>query len=293
MCRFLAYVGRPVGLEDLVWEHPHSIVHQSWAPRHQRPGAVNADGFGVGWYDLAVRPEPARWRSPRPAWAERGVRSVAGLVRTTCVLAAVRDATPPTPVEESGTPPFIAGPWLFAHNGAVEGFASSAAGGFAAPGGAPSDRRVSRSAADARPAGPPPAVLPSSSPVSVRLRHMVSDTRAAAIEGASDSEVLFALTLDRLDAGADPTTALARVVAEVGAVAPARLNLVLTDGRKVAATASGDSLFVLESDGAVVVASEPYDDDPRWQPVPDGSSVGANASGATVAPLTPAGRSRS
>jgi len=60
----------------------------------------------------------------------------------------------------------------------------------------------------------------------------------------------------------------------------------------VAATASGDSLFVLESDGAVVVASEPYDDDPRWQPVPDGSSVEANASGATVTPLTPAGRSR-
>ncbi len=276
MCRFLAYLGPSVGLEELVWGQPHSIVRQSWAPRQQRAGAVNADGFGLGWYDLAVRPEPARWRSPRPAWAERSFRSVAGLLRTTCALAAVRDATPPSPIEESGTPPFTAGPWLFAHNGAVPGFTG---------------------------------------PLGVRLRHMVSDTRAAGIEGASDSEVLFALTLDRLDAGADPGTALAGVVADVvdlsgvpgpsgplsgvpgpsgplSGVTAARLNLVLTDGRRLAATAWGDSLFVLESDKAVVVASEPYDDDPRWKPVPGGSLVGADASGATVTPLTPAGRSR-
>jgi len=248
MCRFLAYLGPPVGLEDLVWEQPHSLVRQSWAPRHQRPGAVNADGFGMGWYDLSVRPEPARWRTPRPAWAERSFRSGAGLVRATCVLAAVRDATPPSLVEESGTPPFTAGPWLFAHNGAVEGFRDASVG--------------------------------------VRLRRMVSDARAAGIEGASDSELLFALALDRLDAGADPGAALAHVVAAVTDVAPARLNLVLTDGRRVAATSSGDSLFVLESDGTVVVASEPYDDDPRWQPVPDGSLVGADASGTAVTPLT-------
>jgi len=255
MCRFLAYLGQPVGLEDLVWGPTHSIVRQSWAPRHQRRGAVNADGFGVGWYDLAVRPEPARWRSPRPAWSERSFRSVAGLVRTTCMLAAVRDATPPAPVEESGTPPFTAGAWLFAHNGAIAGFTG--------PGGN-----------------------------AVRLRRMVSDLRAAAIEGASDSEVLFALALDGLDAGADPATALADVVASVGQVGAARLNLVLTDGRRVAATAVGDSLFVLESDGAVVVASEPYDDDPRWQPVPDGSLVGADASGTTVTPLIATGSNR-
>ncbi len=273
MCRFVAYLGEPVGLEELVWGPPHSIVRQSWAPRHQRPGAVNADGFGMGWYDLDVRPQPARWRSPRPAWAERSFRSVAGLLRTTCALAAVRDATPPSPVEESGTPPFAAGPWLFAHNGVVDGFA-----------------------------GPP----------GVRLRRMVSDTRASGIEGASDSEVLFALALDRLDAGADPGTALSEVVAVVdalgqsgplsgvlgqsgplsGVTAADRLNLVLADGRQLAATASGDSLFVLDSGTAVVVASEPYDDDPRWEPVPDASLVGASASGVTVTPLTPAGSSR-
>jgi glutamine amidotransferase len=247
VCRFLAYLGPPVILEDLLWGPTHSLVTQSWAPRHQRAGAVNADGFGVGWYDHSVRPEPARWRAARPAWAERSFRSVAGLVRSPAVLGALRDATPPSPVEESGTPPFTDGPWLFAHNGAVEGFTGG--GG-------------------------------------VGLRRLLSDRRAARIEGASDSEVLFALALDRLDQGSSPPVALGEVVATVEAAAPARLNLVITDGYRVAATAWGDSLFVLESTGAVVVASEPYDDDARWRPVPDRSTVHGDASGVSVTPLT-------
>ncbi|HEX2274995.1 MAG TPA: ergothioneine biosynthesis protein EgtC [Acidimicrobiales bacterium] len=250
MCRFVAYLGPPVTLQALLYDPPHSLVRQSWAPRHQRQGAVNADGFGVGWYDHEVRAEPARWRTPRPAWADRSFASVAGLVRSTAVLAALRDATPPSPVEESGTPPFTSGPWLFAHNGRVEGFAG---GG----------------------------------PTKVGLRRRVSDTRAAGIEGASDSEVLFALALDRLDEGAEPGRALADVVATASGVAPARLNLVLTDGHRLGATAWGESLFVRESEGTVVVASEPYDDDPRWTPVPDRSLVVADRSGAGVAPLTP------
>ena len=249
MCRFLAYLGPPVSLQALLYDPPHNLVRQSWAPRRQRQGAVNADGFGVGWYDHSVRAEPARWRTPRPAWAERSLASVAGLVRSSAVLAALRDATPPSPVEESGTPPFTRGPWLFAHNGRVEGFAG---GGPTAP----------------------------------VLRKLVSDARAAAIEGASDSEVLFALALDRLDAGAEPGPALVEVVATVGGVGPATLNLVLTDGHRVAATAYGESLFVRDDGDAVVVASEPYDDDPGWAPVPDGSLVAADNAGARVAPLS-------
>jgi gamma-glutamyl hercynylcysteine S-oxide hydrolase len=248
VCRFLAYLGPPLTLQSLLYDPPHSLVRQSWAPRHQREGAVNADGFGVGWYDRDVRPEPARWRTARPAWVERSFASVAGLVRSTAVLAAVRDATPPAPVEESGTPPFTAGPWLFAHNGRVEGFADQ-------------------------------------SPLRARLRHLVSDGRSAAIEGASDSEVLFALTLDRLDQQMAPGAALGDVVSTVVDLAPARLNLVLTDGLRLAATAWGDSLFTLEGDASVVVASEPYDDDARWRPVTDRSLVEGDVTGMKVTPL--------
>ena len=250
MCRFLAYLGPPVDLHALLYAPEHSLLCQSYAPRHQRHGRVNADGFGVGWYDRTVRAEPALYRRDRPMWSDRSLASMAGLIRSGAVLAAVRDATPPAPVEESGTPPFAAGPWLFAHNGAVAGFADGAG---------------------------------------AALRRRLSPRRLAGVEGRADSEVVFALVLGALDEGASPEVALATAVAEVAAVAPARLNLALTDGTAMAATSWGDSLFVLSGAGVagdgVVVASEPSDDDPRWRPVPDASVVAVGAGGVRISAL--------
>ncbi len=248
MCRFLCYLGPPVTLASVVLDPPHCLRRQASSPRHQRVGAINADGFGVGWYDHARRPEPARYRTARPIWSDRTFESMAGLVTSPALVAAVRDATPPSPVEETGSQPFTAGRWLFAHNGKVEGWSVDAE-------------------------------------VKAALRRTLSDVRAAALEGGADSEVLFALALDRLDAGASPAEALSAVVAGAAAVAPSILNLLLTDGHRVTATACGDSLFVLEGEDSVVVASEPYDDDPRWRPVPDGSMVEAGPGWVTTAPL--------
>ncbi|HZQ27800.1 MAG TPA: ergothioneine biosynthesis protein EgtC [Acidimicrobiales bacterium] len=246
MCRLLAYVGPPVTLHDLLLAPPHSLLRQSWEPRHQRHGAVNADGFGVGWYDHDRRPEPARYRRARPIWTDRSFASLAGVVASTAVLAAVRNATPPAPVEESGAAPFTSGPWLFAHNGAVEGFAGPSGCG-------------------------------------VQLRAAVSPGRLAEIEGAADSEVLFAMVLGGMDTGLSPAAAMQLVVAGVASMAPgSRLNLALTDGRRVVATAFGDSLFVRRA-GGVVVASEPFDDEPGWEHVPDRSLVEATAESVSIA----------
>ena len=251
MCRHLAYLGPPVTLEALLLGPEHSLLRQSWQPRHQRHGNLNADGFGAGWYDLARRPEPARYRSARPIWADRSFASLAGLVSSEAVLAAVRSATPPLPVEETSAPPFTAGPWLFVHNGAVDGFKEG---------------------------------------IGTQLRRAVSDRREGGIEGASDAEVLFALVLDQLDAGARPDAALGEVMARVLAITTARLNLALLDGRSVTATAYGASLFVRGGDGAggpgLVVASEPFDDAPGWRAVPDGSVVAGTAGAVTVSPLS-------
>lgn len=253
MCRLLAYLGPPVTLESLLFRPEHSLVRQSYAPRHQRHGRVNADGFGVGWYDRSQRREPARYRSDRPIWSDRSLASMAGLIRSGAVLAGIRDATAPAAVEVSGSPPFASGPWLFAHNGAVDGFAEGAG---------------------------------------AALRGMLTERRGAEVEGASDSAVVFALVLDALDAGSDPAAALASAVVKVEAVAPARLNLVLTDGGTVAATACGDSLFVLDDPrlcadpgSGAVVASEPYDDDARWLQVPDRCLVSVTADGVAVTPV--------
>ena len=248
MCRHLAYLGPPVTLQHLLLEPPHSLLHQSYAPKHQRSGTMNADGFGAGWWDLGVRPQPARYRRAAPMWTDRSLASIAGLVRSGAVVAAVRSATPPTPAEESGTAPFMAGPWLFSHNGAVDGWCAGA---------------------------------------SVAVRKMVSDARAAGIEGSSDSETLFALVLDRLDDGLLPADALVAVIRELtdGGFG-ARLNFLLSDGRSIAATTFGNSLFLRAGEGGVVVASEPFDDDPAWDAVPDQSVVEATPDNIEVRSLS-------
>ena len=98
----------------------------------------------------------------------------------------------------------------------------------------------------------------------------MSATRGGAqIVGDTDSEVLFALVLDRLDAGDPPADALAAVVEEVLLVTKGRLNMLLTDGQQVAATRFGNSLFVRDA----TIVSEPLDDDPRWREVPEQSIV--------------------
>jgi len=107
MCRHLAYLGPPVTLRSVLIDPPFGLYRQAWAPRFQRPGAVNADGFGVGWYcdasgddpgdlgDLGG-PEPARYRQAVPIWADQSVAELARVTRTGALLAMVRNATPGT-----------------------------------------------------------------------------------------------------------------------------------------------------------------------------------------------------
>jgi gamma-glutamyl hercynylcysteine S-oxide hydrolase len=119
MCRHLAWLGRPRSLAELVLEPRSSLLVQSYAPRRQRYGTLNADGWGVGFY-VPGRPEPARWRSSRPLWTDASFASVAPVVSSGCVLAAVRSATVGMPIEDSAVAPFTDGRWLLSHNGRVD-----------------------------------------------------------------------------------------------------------------------------------------------------------------------------
>ncbi|MEI4272919.1 ergothioneine biosynthesis protein EgtC [Klenkia sp. LSe6-5] len=228
MCRHIAYLGRPRSLASLVLEPPSALLVQSYAPRRQRHGTVNADGWGVGWW-APDRAEPARWRAATPLWGSASFASVAPAVTSSCVLAAVRSATVGMPVDETAAAPFTDGRWLISHNG-----------------------RVDR------------AVL----------------TPAPGAESVCDSAQLAALVLDR---GVD---ALGDVVVEVGTADPAaRLNLLAADGTRLLATTWGDTLSVLELDEGTVLASEPYDDDPRWTDVPDRHLVTVTPDGTTLEAL--------
>ncbi|AYN38153.1 ergothioneine biosynthesis protein EgtC [Streptomyces dangxiongensis] len=246
MCRHLAYLGAEEPLGRLLVEPAHSLLRQSWAPRRQRYGTVNADGFGVGWY-APGDPVPARYRRAGPVWADLSFADLARVVRSGAVLAAVRDATLAGADAEAAAAPFAADRWLFSHNGAIAGWPDAAA--------------------------PLASALPPVDLLSLQAR--------------TDSAFVWALVLHRLRTGDEPDRALGETVRALAEAAPAsRLNLLLTDGATISATTWGDSLWYRTDPGrSTVVASEPYDDDPLWQEVPDRTVLTASRAGVLLTPL--------
>jgi glutamine amidotransferase len=188
---------------------------------------MNADGWGVGLYGPAGSVH--RWRSARPLWSDTSFASMAPLLNSGAVLAAVRSATVGMPADETAAAPFTDGHWLLSHNG-----------------------RVSRAAFPWQPGA----------------------------ESTCDSALLAAHVFA---AGG------AQVVATLGAVAAADpdayLSVLMTDGARLVGVTWGDELsYLVEPDG-VVVASEPWDDDPRWVDVPDHHLIEVTPAGVTVTDL--------
>jgi predicted glutamine amidotransferase len=118
MCRWLAYSGTPVLLEDLLYKPTHSLIDQSL---HSRLGVetTNGDGFGVGWFGEGDT--PAVFKSVEPAWNDRNLRELAGHVRSGLVFAHIRASTG-TAVQQTNCHPFRHGRWLWMHNGSITRF---------------------------------------------------------------------------------------------------------------------------------------------------------------------------
>ena len=119
MCRWLAYSGSPILIEELLYGPEHSLIDQS---RHARMGVdtTNGDGFGVGWYSADTE-TPALFRSIEPAWNDRNLREVTGHVHSPLFLAHIRASTG-TAVQQTNCHPFRHGEWLWVHNGLVRDF---------------------------------------------------------------------------------------------------------------------------------------------------------------------------
>src|SRR5262249_60561915 len=134
-------------------------------------------------------------------------------------------ATVGRPVLEAAGAPFADGPWLFSHNGRIAGWPGSVAA----------------------------------------LAERLPVVDLLTLDAPTDSALLWALVRDRLRAGEPAEEVVSSVTLEVAEAAPgSRLNLLLTDGRTLVATRWWHSLSVLTTTDAVVVAAEPWDDNPRW-----------------------------
>lgn len=192
------------------------------------------------------RVEPVRYRRAMPIWYDVSFASVASSVSATHVLAALRAASPGFPIDETSAAPFTRDRFLFSLNGTVRDWATTAP----------------------------------------KLHERLTPEQTALIEAANDSAVLWVMTYARLLKGEPLGDALAGVVADVLDVSGGKMNMLLADGESVAATTYGHTLFVRDDGESLVICSEPYDEHPAWQQVPQASLVTmSTAEGIRIEPL--------
>ncbi|MGB7320238.1 MAG: class II glutamine amidotransferase [Albidovulum sp.] len=118
MCRWAAYIGEPIFLEDIISRPGHSLIHQSHGATECK-SAINADGFGIAWY--GNRAEPGLFRDIQPAWSDPNLRSLTAQVQSPLFLAHVRASTG-TATSRNNCHPFVVGRWSFMHNGQIGGY---------------------------------------------------------------------------------------------------------------------------------------------------------------------------
>jgi glutamine amidotransferase len=230
MCRHLAYWGPSVPIATLALDAPRALVRQCTEAREMAWGTENLDGWGCAWQSPPGGVQ--RRRSARPLDKDgTGQR----LLRDTSAerfIVSVRQKTPGSATGAMNSAPFSdAFATCFSHNGYITDFRNG---------------------------------------VREELLAKVSPRRADAIQGDTDSEVLFALVGGRLDDGASPAEAV-RAVADVGELYGGRYNVLLWANDTIIATRWENSLYVRDADAAVVT-SEPLDDG-LWREVPERTMV--------------------
>ena len=120
MCRFVAYLGKPILADEILLKPINSLFKQSYHALETEM-TVNGDGFGVGWYNPSVRKEPALFRSIRPAWNDENLKYNASMIKTRCFLAHIRAATQGS-VSIENCHPFQFKEYLMMQNGGIQDF---------------------------------------------------------------------------------------------------------------------------------------------------------------------------
>jgi glutamine amidotransferase len=254
MCRFLAYQGAPLFLEELVSSPCHSLIEQSLHAAEAKTG-TNGDGFGLGWY--GDRAEPGLYREIRPAWSDENLRSLARQVRSGLFFAHVRAATG-TASTRANCHPFAHGRWLFMHNGQIGGYATI-------------KRRLE-------------ALIPDHL---YAARTGTTDSEALFLIALGRIEA----GLDPIAAIASVLRDTAGLMRAAGVGEPLRFAAGLSDGERLyafrwASDRKPPTLYAHAAEGRVVIASEPVDAKREaWRAISHDSCLVAQRGRAEIAPL--------
>jgi predicted glutamine amidotransferase len=267
MCRWLAYSGPDIFLEDLIIKPSRSLLVQSRFARENfvenLPGLpdgafpTNGDGFGVAWY--GERDQPGLYRDLRPAWSDRNLVNLAEQIKSGLFLAHLRAAYHGL-VQRTNSHPFRHENWTFQHNGEISGF-----------------EKIKRS-----------------------LQFAIAEDLFPRIQGTTDSETAFflALTFGLADRPRDAMEKMVGFVEhhqrQAGIAEPFRLTCAFSDGSSLYAIRYStdnkpktlyynrnpeglDEVINDETDSpssGTILLSEPIDDCPgNWQEVPSASFV--------------------
>jgi predicted glutamine amidotransferase len=255
MCRWIAYRGHDIALEDYVTVPEHSLTAQSLAAL-ESTASTNGDGFGLGWY--GKHPEPGLYHETRPAWSDENLRYLCRHLHSHLFFAHVRAATG-TAVTRQNCHPFASGRWMFMHNGFVGSW-----------------NRLRRKVESLI----PDALYPS------RVGTTDSEAVFLAMMGAG-------LEVNPLGAAHATLSRLCALVNEQGHRERLRFTSALTNGRdlyafRFAENDTANSLYFREESGEVVVVSEPLDRTGTWNEVPSNHLlIARHECSAEVIPFSP------
>ena len=261
MCRWIAYSGKPIFMDELITRPSHSLVEQSFDTKmnYRRDGSLwntNGDGFGVGWY--SKHSEPGLFKDKMPAWNDENLHEMCKQTEAHIFMAHIRASTNGS-VQRSNSHPFKYKNWLFQHNGDVKNF--------------PAIKRA--------------------------LQFDVAPELFPEIKGTSDSETCFYLALT-YGLEKDPKTALEKMIkrlekaqTDAGLEIALNLSCTISDGKTLYTIryASGDEAIKTQfystnmscvkdlsdtcrtiPEGGVILVSEPLDRlSDKWIEVPENS----------------------
>ena len=121
MCRFIGYLGEKALLMGALLVSPeNSLIKQS---KNATKGhfRVNADGFGMAWYNVEVSKGPAVFKSIQPAWNDSNLMHLAKIIESKCFMGHIRASTIGD-VNKNNCHPFSYGEYTMVHNGTIDNF---------------------------------------------------------------------------------------------------------------------------------------------------------------------------
>ena len=267
MCRLLGYLGSTIQLDQLLYKPEHSLLVQSYQPQEMTSGVVNADGLGIGWYHAQQDVDPFTYKSTLPIWNDINLPELSRYIESGCVLAYVRSATAGQALDMSNCQPFRDGRLLFIHNGFISNFRKTLY----------------------RP-----------------IRERLSERIYQSVNGTTDSEHIFALFLNELEASGNSTKdgntshwsiveALQSTLLTLTELAKTynvsfSANVMISDGHHIVASryaydTTAPSLYWIKDDStypdSVIIASEPMFSG-NWNKCPNISMLSVGKSLQTI-----------